>query len=125
MGFVSAVRDFFGLEHVEYGRYYVYYISDPRTKRVRYVGKGLDDRMYQHAALARRLLKRGTPSALMRLSCLHKWMIELWDLGLEEEYSVVYRTDDEQDAYRHEARSISHFGLAQLLNSIPGHKRYH
>ncbi len=125
MGWTDAVKDFFGLTHNEHGYWYVYYISDPRTGKVRYVGKGSGERLFQHAAVARRLLKRGTPSALMRLSCLHKWMIELWDLGLEEEYARVYRTDDEQDAYRHEARSISHFGLAQLLNSIPGHRRYH
>ncbi len=123
MGWIGDIASFFGLRHNPQGRWYVYYIMHPRTEKVVYVGKGVNGRMYQHAEQTRRLLKRGVRGA-MQMKCLDKWFIQLWDEGLDAKYAIVYRTDDEQDAYRHEARSIDHFGLPQLLNAIPGHRRY-
>jgi hypothetical protein len=120
----DAVKEFFGLAPSNpQGKYYVYYLIDPRNNRVRYVGKGIGSRAYQHEKMAKRLLNQGV-RGWMRMSCVHKWIIELYDLGLRPLYEIPYRTDDEQDAYRHENRSIVYFGLPHLLNQIPGHKQY-
>ena len=124
MKVVAWVKEVLGFDHEPTGYWYVYRIKDPRIipPRVRYVGKGTGNRMYQHAKDAKILLKRGTPKAMMSLSCLHKWFIELWDEDLEPAYEIIYRTDDEDKAYAVEAEQIRRIGLERLLNETYGHK---
>ena len=118
------VKEVLGFESEPEGYWYVYRIKDPRFSppKVRYVGKGTGNRMYQHEKDAKILLKRGTPKAMMSMSCLHKWFLELWDNGYEPLYEKIYHTNNEDRAYAVEAEHIRHVGLERLLNEAYGHK---
>lgn len=109
------------------GRWYLYEILDPRFDPpfVFYLGKGTGDRMYEHAAFTRRMLKADKDGKikrgnLMRLQPRHKRLIEIWDAGFTELYRVPYRTNNECDAYRAEAERIEKHGLERLLNEAYG-----
>ena len=103
------------------GQYYVYDIIDPRFEppRVIYVGKGLGDRMYQHEKDMRRYLKRGSA---MKLTCLHKRILEIIDDGYTVGYNVSFRTDNEEEAYQAESKRINRFGLERLCNEVYGYR---
>lgn len=109
------------------GRWYVYEILDPRFDPpfVFYLGKGTGDRMYEHAAFTRRMLKAGKdgkvkPGNVLDLQPRHKRLIEIWDSGMDELYRVPYRTNNECDAYRAEAERIEKHGLEKILNEQYG-----
>ena len=106
----------------KYGKWYVYELRDPRfiPSRTFYVGKGTEDRLYQHQKDMRRLLKRGR-GGIMRMQPKHKRILEIIDDGLEVEYYILYRTDDEQEAYQVESRRIEHYGLEHLTNETWGY----
>jgi len=122
----SWVKEFLGLDGQKYGRFYVYELLDPRFQppRTFYIGKGTEDRMYEHEKETRRLLKRSIKSkgAAMAMSCKHKRILEIWDDGYEVGHEVVFRTDNEQEAYQVESRRIDHFGLERLTNETYGYK---
>lgn len=117
------VKDLLGFDGHQYGRYYVYELVDARFEggRVFYVGKGTEGRMYQHEKDARRLLGQGR-RGVMRLQPKHKRIIEIWDDGYKVEYRVVFRTDDEEEAYQAESKRIDHYGLEHLTNETYGYR---
>lgn len=118
------VKQVLGLDGQRYGKYYVYELRDPRFKPARtfYVGKGTQNRLYQHEKDMRRLLTRGRAGA-MRLQPRHKRILEIIDDGWEVEYYVVYRTNDEEEAYQVEAKRIDFYGLEKLSNKTYGHRK--
>lgn len=99
------------------GYYYVYELIDPRTGSTFYVGKGTGNRMYAHAEETRRILKSGR---MMKLSCKHKRILEIWDAGFEVIYHQPHHTDDEERAFQEESKLIKHYGLERLTNETYG-----
>lgn len=89
-------------------RFYVYVLSDDGTPF--YVGKGSGSRVTDHEADAAR------GHACYKCNKIRK----MWREGREVQKSIVLRTDDETEAYRHEAKLITHIGLGQLTNNLPG-----
>lgn len=117
------VKEALGLEGSQHGRYYVYELMDPRfyPPRTFYVGKGTENRMYQHAKDMRNYLKAGKYGA-MKLQPKHKRILEIEDDGFAVKYEVVFRTDNEEHAYQVEAKRILHYGLEKLTNETYGYR---
>lgn len=120
---IDWIRKLLGLKGNPTGLYYVYELKDPRFNphKVFYVGKGTEDRMYEHEKELRRLLKRGRSGA-MRLSCKHKRILEILDAGESVRYSIIFRTDNEAEAYRVESAYIDRIGLERLTNETYGYR---
>jgi len=104
-------------EKGEVGRYYVYELINPLTDRVFYVGKGTKDRVSSHEKETRAILKSGR---MMRLHHKHKVILEIWDAGQEVRQNIVWRTDDEEEAFQVESRHINWYGLERLTNETYG-----
>lgn len=114
-------------QHTGSGRYYVYELRYPdqpefgwMAGRVFYVGKGTQDRVLAHEKETRRILKSGR---MMNLSHKHKVINEIWKAGYNVHQVIVYRTDDECDAYMHESSLIRRIGLENLTNATYGYNR--
>ncbi len=120
---IDWIKKLLGLDHNPTGRYYVYELTDPRFNppRVFYVGKGLGGRMYEHEKDMRRLLKRGR-GGVLRLQPKHKRILEIVDDGEKVVYQVIFRTDNEAEAYRVESWYIDKIGLEHLTNEQYGYK---
>lgn len=108
------------------GRFYVYELRYPEDDRfgwmsgkVLYVGKGTQDRILAHEKETRRILKSGR---MMELSHKNKVILGIWDAGMDVHQVIVYRTDDEYDAYMFESDLIRRIGLENLTNSTYGWK---
>lgn len=95
-------------------KFYVYTLTDPRTGRVFYVGKGQGERMYQHEKDARggRVSRKCT---LIR---------EILADGYSLRYATVSRHREEGEAYKAEAALIEEIGLANLTNIHTGILRW-
>lgn len=92
------------------GKYYVYEISK-QDGEVVYVGKGTKDRAYYH-------LKYKTNEHLWNIIQQEK------SVGRDMKVDIIYRTDDEQEAYAKEIEVISKYGIrregGQLCNFTLG-----
>jgi hypothetical protein len=115
------VKEVLGFDGHKYGRYYVYELRDPRfvPSRTFYVGKGTEDRLYQHHKDMRRYLK--TRAGIMHMQPKHKRILEIIDDGREVEHVIIFRTDNEEEAYQVESRRIEHYGLERLCNETYGY----
>lgn len=115
------VKEVLGLDGHKYGKYYVYELRDPRftPSRTFYVGKGTEDRLYQHQKDMRRMLK--TRAGIMRMGPKHKRILEILDDGYQVGYFILFRTDVEEEAYQVESRRIEHYGLEHLCNETYGY----
>ncbi|RLB67315.1 MAG: hypothetical protein DRH08_04000 [Deltaproteobacteria bacterium] len=87
--------------------FYVYEYSDPTTNEIFYVGKGKENRCYDHIADAKRDSNKGN---LHKKSKIRNILKE----GLEPIVTIVYRTTNEQDAYDEEGRRIQLYGRRDL-----------
>jgi len=116
------VTEHLGFDGHKNGKYYVYELVDPRFSppRTFYVGKGTENRMYQHAKDMQRLVK--TRAGKMKLQPKHKRIIEIRDDGREERYKILFRTDNEAEAYAVESKRIESIGLERLTNETYGHQ---
>lgn len=98
----------------EHLRYYVYLLSDPRDGKIFYVGKGIGNRVFAHAAAALGEDEQNPSDKLDRIRAIHgvgsTVRAELLRFGLTE-----------QAAYEVEAASIQLLGLADLTNIVSGH----
>lgn len=107
------------------GRFYVYHLRYPydlevfghNAGRIFYTGKGSGERLLNHERETRRILKA---NRLMELHHKHKVIIEIWDAGFDVVQEIVYRTDDEEDAYQAESHHIREIGLDRLTNETYG-----
>lgn len=101
--------------------FYVYALVDPRDKRIFYVGKGVGDRVYQHAEAA---LEESNES--LKYSTIR----DIHNVGLEVEYYILRHNLSEQEAYLVESVVIDlltykvfnteHF----LTNLVSGHHQW-
>jgi ABC-type proline/glycine betaine transport system ATPase subunit len=90
-------------------RFYVYVLARP-SNRPFYVGKGKGRRVFKHEAEAR-----------SGCTC-HKCNIirKIWRTGGEAQRSIVFTTDDEQEAFECERRLIALYGRKTLCNQTDG-----
>lgn len=110
------------------GRYYVYELYYPmdvlsfgkNAGRVFYVGKGVNGRVDAHEARVRAILKRNRP---MMLKHKDKVIIEIWDAGGQVGQRIVFRSDNEEEAYEAEARLIEYYGIERLTNATFGRRK--
>ena len=120
MSIIDSVLSLFGYERDKDGPYYVYELIDTRFREpvVFYVG----DRVYQHEKDTRSLLARiaRNPGAATKLSCKHKRIIEITDMGYEVHYAIVFRSNSRCRALQVEAQYIREFGLERLTNETFG-----
>jgi hypothetical protein len=78
-----------------------------------YVGKGTGSRIDAHERECRAKLKRGNKA---KLSHKDKVIMQLWDRGIEIKKEVIYRTDNEDEAFNGESQAITWYGLERLTN---------
>lgn len=102
-------------------RYYVYALVDPRDNWIFYVGKGIRNRVYQHAQAA-----ITDDSQNLKLSTIR----EIKDLGLDVKYYIIRHNLTEQEAYLVESSIIDlltypAFNKENILtNIVSGHHQW-
>lgn len=98
--------------------WYVYALRDPRTGGIFYVGKGVGNRVYQHARHAKRVT--GQTSDQLKLVTIHEIHDARLDVGVE---IIRHRIPDESTAYEVEAAVIDALSLnaSDLANLVSGH----
>jgi hypothetical protein len=97
--------------------WYVYALRDPRDGAIFYVGKGIGNRVYQHARQVRKLA--GQTSEQLRLTTIR----DVRDSGLEVGVEIIrHRIPDERTAYEVEAAVIDTLALtgSDLTNLVGG-----
>lgn len=103
--------DYFGFFTPERGAFYVYLLLRPNGKPF-YVGKGIGNRIGFHENEARK-----------DHDC-HKCRVirKIWRSGGEVGREIIFRTDNEDEAYRIEAITIARFrsGLVNVLDKQVG-----
>jgi len=98
--------------------WYVYALRDPRNSAIFYAGKGVGNRVYQHARHARKLT--GQSGEQLKLATIR----EVHDAGLEVGVEIIrHGIPDEQAAYEVEAAVIDTLALtgSDLTNLVGGH----
>jgi hypothetical protein len=98
--------------------WYVYALRDPRDGAVFYAGKGIGNRVYQHARQVRKLA--GQSSDQLKLATIR----DIHDAGLEVGVEIIrHRIPDEKSAYEVEAAVIDTLALmgSDLTNLLGGH----
>ena len=97
-------------------KYYIYYLIDPNTNEVFYIGKGSRDRMYDHEKLARQKIASNNNYDLYNRIRL------ILESGKKIIYKKVWFTWNEFKAYEKEKQFIERKGLSNLTNIMPGGK---
>jgi muconolactone delta-isomerase len=102
-------EDYFGFFASDQGLFYVYILYRPNDQPF-YVGKGVHDRIYFHEKEARR-----------GHEC-HKCRVirKIWRKGGQVKKQIVFRTGDEDQAYRVEAQLIAKY-RDQIVNVCDKH----
>lgn len=94
-------------------QYYVYLLIDPRGTEVFYVGKGTEDRLFQHG----KEVERGSVETEKQ-----KRIKEIHQAGCKEAKIVVGRFDTEKEAFAVESTLIHWvYGKNNLTNDQSGH----
>jgi hypothetical protein len=97
-------------------KYYVYTLSDPRTNKIFYIGKGIYNRIYNHEFLVRNG-KFDNNSAKCKL------IKEIIDSGNKIIYNKPFANLSEEDAYTKEKELITLYGLSNLTNIMSGNSQ--
>jgi len=101
----------FPISVIEKLGYYVYFLIDPETKQVFYIGKGVGNRVFAHANAA---ISNPTPSEkLDRIREIH-------DRGLSVEHVIHRHGLTEKEAFEVEAALIDYVGIEALTNQVQG-----
>jgi hypothetical protein len=98
--------------------WYVYALRDPRSGAVFYAGKGIGNRVFQHAREANKIA--GESSAYLKLETIR----QIHAAGLQVIVEIVrHRIRDEPTAYEVEAAVIDALALTgtELTNLVSGH----
>jgi hypothetical protein len=93
-------------------RYYVYFLRDPRSEQVFYVGKGKGNRLFDHVACAIDAPTESDKLVLIR---------DIHATGKEVEHFILRHGMDEDTAFEVEAAVIDFVGLNALANVQGGH----
>lgn len=93
-------------------RCYVYFLRDPRSEQVFYVGKGKANRLFDHVACAIEAPAESDKLALIR---------DIHASGREVEHFILRHGMDEDTAFEVEAAVIDFVGLNALANVQGGH----
>ena len=97
--------------------YYVYYLRDPRSDTIFYVGKGTGNRLFHHLNEALAEIERHT-AKLDQIRAIH-------DAGLEVGYVIHRHGLTEKQAFEVEASLIDFIGLDDLTNAVSGHHSHY
>jgi hypothetical protein len=97
---------------VEKIQYYVYFLMDPRNKEVFYVGKGKDNRVFQHVEDA--LTNQVETDKLDRIR-------EIKNSGQKVQHFILRHGLTEREAFEVEAAVIDFAGKGNLTNQQSGH----
>ena len=92
--------------------YYVYLLKDPRTSTTFYVGKGNENRVFEHVSGA-----LNSPAISDKLELIR----EIYNSGLEVEHYVLRHGLSQEQAFEIESACIDLLGLDNLTNSVKGH----
>src|SRR5437879_2583806 len=92
--------------------FYVYTLTDPRTSKVFYVGKGTGNRLFAHVNEAIE-----TPSQADKIGKIR----EIHARGQQIRYEIIRHGMAETEALEVEASLIDFIGLADLSNRVAGH----
>ena len=98
------------------GEYYVYGLIDPRDKQIFYIGKGTENRVFEHE----RESQENPDSEKLKL----KTISEIKDKGFEVEKIIINSNLSEEEAFAAEASLINAFnyvGDNKLTNIVAGH----
>jgi len=93
--------------------YYVYILKNSETDNPFYVGKGNGSRMYYHE----NIVKAGK-----KLNNRHLYykIIKILESGYKIKYEILYKTTDEELAYKVEEKKIEELGIDNLCNLTYG-----
>lgn len=95
--------------------YYVYFLISPLDGKIFYIGKGKGNRMRRHVSLTKRdKVSNGNIYLFRKI----KSILESYDDVI---YDVVYKTDNEIEAYEKEIELIEKYGLENLCNTSLGY----
>jgi hypothetical protein len=97
---------------IEKLQYYVYFLRDPRSKEVFYVGKGKGNRVFNHLKGALETTAENDKLKQIR---------EIQQAGLEVIFEIVRHGLIETEAFEVEAALIDLHGLPKLTNIVDGH----
>ena len=97
---------------IEKLQYYVYLLSDPRSQRVFYVGKGTGNRIFAHLRAA--LVRPDQTDKLETIRAIHRD-------GLAPDHLILRHGLTEKEAFEVEAAVIDYIGLGELTNAVQGH----
>jgi len=93
--------------------FYVYELIDPRDGLCFYVGKGKNNRIYNHEKSARKNLKHNNPYLLNKIK-------KILSLGLNIIYNLPYTNLTEEDSFNKEAELIDFHNIDNLCNIVSG-----
>jgi len=96
--------------------YYVYLLSDPRTDKVFYVGKGCGNRINHHLLGALEEKTKETDKI--------KKIREIQKAGLEVELIILRHGLTEKEAFEIESSMIDYIGMDNLTNIVLGHNSF-
>jgi hypothetical protein len=91
-------------------KFYVYELVDSRDHLPFYVGKGTGNRVNKHENNAR--------NGIDTVCCKH--IRNIWENGGQVEHSIIFKTDNEADAYSKEKERIEEIGIGNLVNIVRG-----
>lgn len=101
----------FPISVIEKLGYYVYFLIDPETKQIFYIGKGVGNRVFAHANAA---ISQPTPSEkLDRIRTIH-------EKGMSVEHVIHRHGLTEKEAFEVEAALIDFVGIDTLTNQVLG-----
>lgn len=96
--------------------YYVYLLSDPRTKKVFYVGKGVGNRINHHLLGALEEKTKETRKI--------KTIRDIQSVGLEVDLIILRHGLIEKEAFEVESSIIDYIGMENLTNIMLGHHSF-
>lgn len=95
-------------------KYYTYYLIDPESGDVFYIGAGQNGRMYNHVTSVRRgYYPNGNKHLYNKINKILK-------KGLNVKYKKIFESYDRQDVFQKEKEEISKIGLKKLCNITEG-----
>ncbi len=92
--------------------YYVYILKDPRSSTIIYIGKGIGNRIFQHATDALTNSENSDKLNLIR---------DIHNSGIKVEYYILRHGLTEKESFEIESACIDLLGLNNLTNVVKGH----